>query len=148
MLRDRAQREKQVRRRVVRQIFRSLRTGDLPKIIVKRIPPLSLGWPPWHYGDYSRDDDRLRAWVGGDFEDTAWHEAVHAAEARLGLKHDERRARVLAAHLTARYELPDLTLEYACPTCEAGVYFGRERCGCGEELSWPRRIPRRRRHSR
>jgi hypothetical protein len=70
----------------------------------------------------------------------------HAVEARLGLRHNERRAIELAAHLTSRYELPDLRIEYVCPACGAGVYDGLERCrGCGEALEWTERIPRRRR---
>jgi len=122
-----------------------VRTGDLPSITLKLIPPLNLRPPFWHFGDYCRHTDRLRVWVGGDFDDTCWHEAVHAAEARLGLRHNERSATALAAPLAARYQLPDLTLEYTCPTREAGVYLGLERCsGCGEELAWPHRIPRRR----
>ena len=138
-------RERTTRRRIVRTMFRCLRTGDLPRIVLKRFPPLDLAWPPWHHGDYTGDTDTLRAWLGNDFEDTIWHEAVHAVEARLGLEYSEPRAEALARHLKERYELPDLTLEWQCP-CGADVYLGLEVClGCGAVLEWPFRIPKKRR---
>jgi hypothetical protein len=116
----------------------------LPTITIKLIPPLNIV-SLFHYGDYDRRTDSLRAWVGGDFEDTCWHEAVHAAEARLGLRHNERRAEELARHLAERYELPDLSEDYSCPSCDGLAYFGLEVCRtCGEALEWPYRIPRRR----
>jgi hypothetical protein len=91
-----SKRERNRRQRVLRCIIRTLRRGTLPRIILKIIPPLDLGWPPYHYGDYGTDGDLMRVWIGDDFEDTCWHEAVHAAEARLGLRYSEKRAVALA----------------------------------------------------
>lgn len=135
-----------MRRRVLRCLFRALRQGTLPKIRLKLVPPLNLGWPPWHYGDYTRTTDKMRVWTLSGFEDTCWHEAVHAAEARLGLRHSERRAEALARHLCRSYRLPDLRETYCCPSCGAGVYVGLEHCrSCDEALAWSQRIPVRRR---
>lgn len=138
-------RERSIRQRIVRCIFRTLRQGTLPEIRLTLLPPLGLEWPLWHYGDYDRRADVMRVWIGRDFEDTCWHEAVHAAEARLGLRHSEERATTLALHLGESYELPDLRETHRCPTCGQGVYVGLERCRrCDEAFSWPHRIPARR----
>jgi hypothetical protein len=137
--------ERNRRRRILRCIIRTLRRGTLPRIVLKLVPPITLGWPPFYYGDYDRDEDVMRVWVGEGFEDTCWHEAVHAAEARLGLRHNEPRAEALARYFCRTYVLPDLRETHRCPSCGAGVYVGLERCrSCGEALAWPERIPVRR----
>jgi len=136
--------EKRNRRRIVRRLFECLRTGDLPQIILKRIPPLMPVPPFYYYGWFNRSRDRMAVWLGGDWENTVWHEAVHAVEARLDLDHDEDRAAELAAHLTERYQIPDLALDYHCE-CGGDAYYGLEVCQrCGCDLEWGRRIPLRR----
>jgi len=133
------------RRRIVRTIFTCLRVGDLPTIVVSSIPTL-IPWPPWLiYGWYRADKDKMRIWSGRGFSDTVWHEAAHAAQARLGLDLDEEQAVEVAAHLDERYHVPDLSLDHLCDHCNAPVYVGLEQCWtCGGELRWPCRIPRRR----
>jgi len=140
--------EDRLRRRLVRKLFDCLRMGDLPTIIVSPIPPL-IHWPPFHYfGWYRRETDTMRIWSGRGYEDTAWHEAVHATEARLGLEHCEERATELAAHLNERYHLPSLELTHRCDWCSEPIYFGLELCwSCGGAMEWGRRrIPIRRNH--
>jgi hypothetical protein len=125
-------------------MFHCLRTGDLPNIVLKRIPPLTPIPPFYYFGYYFKPLDRMAVWLGGDWEDTAWHEAVHAVEARLDLEHDEDRAAEIAAYLVERYRIPDLSLDYRCEECEGDVYWGLEVCWhCGCSLDWGYRIPKR-----